>query len=72
MPITHPVSSETGCSSGMAFALKNIEAVELRAAGLVEKWLQTQILNDTSILGLGELEVSRESAVSRMAARATS
>ncbi|MCK1350435.1 hypothetical protein IVB56_04785 [Bradyrhizobium sp. CW7] len=56
----------------MAFAPKNIEAVELRAAGLVEKWLQTQILNDTSILGLGELEVSRESAVSRMAARATS
>lgn len=37
--------------------LKKLEPVELRAAGLDEKWLQGQILNDTSILGLGELEV---------------
>lgn len=41
--------------------LKKIEPIELRAAGLDEKWLQVQILKDTSILGLGELEVlSRE------------
>jgi hypothetical protein len=41
----------------MALELKKIETVELRMAGLDEKWLQRQILNDTSILGLGELEV---------------
>jgi hypothetical protein len=41
----------------MVLELKKIEPIELRAAGLDEKWLQSQILNDTSILGLGELEV---------------
>jgi hypothetical protein len=41
----------------MTLELKKIEAVELRAVGLDEKWLQAQIMNDTSILGLGELEV---------------
>jgi hypothetical protein len=45
----------------MAFTLKKVEPIELRAAGLDEKWLQHQILEDTTILGLGELEVlSRE------------
>jgi len=41
----------------MTLELKKIEPVELRTVGLDEKWLQTQIMNDTSILGLGELEV---------------
>jgi hypothetical protein len=41
--------------------LKKVEPIELRAAGLDEKWLQAKILDDTSLLGLGELEVfSRE------------
>ena len=45
----------------MALELKKIETVELRSVGLDEKWLQAEILKDTSILGLGELEVlSRE------------
>lgn len=30
---------------------------KLRSLGLDERWLQQQILNDTSLLGLGELEV---------------
>jgi hypothetical protein len=37
--------------------LRKIEPVELRTAGLDEKWLQGQIQKDTTILGLGELEV---------------
>jgi hypothetical protein len=45
----------------VALELKKIEAVELRSLGLDEKWLQSEILKDTNILGLGELEVlSRE------------
>jgi hypothetical protein len=45
----------------MALELKKIEAAELRSLGLDEKWLQSEILKDTNILGLGELEVlSRE------------
>ncbi len=41
----------------MVFELKKIVPVELRSVGLDEKWLQNQIKEDTSILGLGELEV---------------
>lgn len=41
----------------MALELKKITPVELREVGLDEKWLQDQIKADTSILGLGELEV---------------
>ncbi|NPV24438.1 hypothetical protein [Bradyrhizobium aeschynomenes] len=37
--------------------LKKIESIDLRAIGLDEKWLQNQILNDVSILGLGELDI---------------
>ncbi len=37
--------------------LKKIEQVELRSVGLDEKWLQARIREDTSILGLGELEI---------------
>ena len=45
----------------MSLELKKVESIELRAAGLDEKWLQEQILSDTNILGLGEIEVlSRE------------
>jgi hypothetical protein len=41
--------------------LKKVESVELRGAGLDERWLQDRIRDDTSLLGLGELEiVSRE------------
>jgi hypothetical protein len=45
----------------MALELKKITPVELRTVGLDEKWLQDRIKEDTTILGLGELEVlSRE------------
>jgi hypothetical protein len=45
----------------MAIDLKKIAPVELRAAGLDEKWLQDRIKDDPTLLGLGELEiVSRE------------
>jgi hypothetical protein len=41
----------------MAFELKKITPIELRSAGLDERWLQQQIKEDTTILGLGELEI---------------
>jgi hypothetical protein len=41
----------------MAIGLKKISPVELRSIGLNEKWLQEQIREDTTILGLGELEI---------------
>jgi hypothetical protein len=41
----------------MPVELKKIAPVELRSVGLNEKWLQEQIKNDTSILGLGDLEI---------------
>lgn len=37
--------------------LKKITPVALKDEGLSEKWLQDQIQKDTSILGLGELEI---------------
>lgn len=41
--------------------LKKIDSVQLRSAGLDERWLQDQIRDDPGLLGLGELEiVSRE------------
>jgi hypothetical protein len=47
--------------SCMAIELKKVDSVELRSIGLDEKWLQEKILDDPSLLGLGELEiVSRE------------
>src|SRR4051812_31523593 len=44
----------------MALELKKILPVELRSVGLNEKWLQDQIEQDTTILGLGELEIVRK------------
>jgi hypothetical protein len=41
----------------MSLQLKKIPPMELRAMGLNEKWLQDRINDDTSILGLGELEI---------------
>lgn len=41
----------------MALELKKILPVELRSVGLNEKWLQDRIKDDTTILGLGELEI---------------
>jgi hypothetical protein len=41
----------------MTLALKKIEPISLRAAGLDEKWLQERILEDPTILRLGELDV---------------
>lgn len=41
----------------MPLELKKITPIELRSVGLDEKWLQQQIKEDTSILGLGELEI---------------
>jgi hypothetical protein len=49
-----------GCKQGMeamALELKKVLPVELRSVGLNEKWLQEQIKSDTTILGLGELEI---------------
>ncbi len=43
----------------MGMALKKMKEVQLRAAGLDEKWLQDRIAEDPSILGLGDLEVIR-------------
>ena len=42
----------------MPVELIKAQPITLRAAGLDEKWLQDQIQADTSILGLGELEVA--------------
>ena len=42
----------------MALELKKISPVELRSLGLNEKWLQERIKEDTTILGLGELDMS--------------
>jgi hypothetical protein len=41
----------------MPLELKKITPVELKSVGLNEKWLQDQIQKDTTILGLGELEI---------------
>jgi hypothetical protein len=41
----------------MTFALKKLEPITLRSAGLDEKWLQDRILEDPTILRLGELDV---------------
>jgi len=41
----------------MALELKKILPVELRSVGLNEKWLQDRIKDDTTILGLGELDI---------------
>jgi hypothetical protein len=38
--------------------LKKVEQLTLRSAGLDERWLQIQIENDPSILGLGNLEIA--------------
>jgi hypothetical protein len=42
----------------MVIELKKIAAVELRAVGLDEKWLQDRIKDDPGLLGLGELEIA--------------
>lgn len=41
----------------MVLTLKKINSAELRSVGLDERWLQNQIQDDTSLLGLGELEI---------------
>jgi hypothetical protein len=42
----------------MSLELKKIATVELRAAGLDEKWLQDRIKDDPALLGLGDLEIA--------------
>ena len=42
----------------MSLELKKIAAVELRTAGLDEKWLQDRIKDDPALLGLGDLEIA--------------
>jgi hypothetical protein len=42
----------------MPVELKKILPVTLRSVGLDEKWLQTQIENDPTVLGLGNLEIA--------------
>lgn len=43
----------------MGVELKKMKVVQLRSAGLDEKWLQDRIAEDPSILGLGELDIIR-------------
>jgi hypothetical protein len=38
--------------------LKKLAPVELRTLGLDERWLQDRIVDDTTLLGLGELEIA--------------
>ena len=42
----------------MSIEVKKLLPVDLRSAGLDEKWLQEQIKEDPAILGLGELEIA--------------
>lgn len=42
----------------MGLELKKIAPISLRDLGLDEKWLQQQILDDPTLLGLGELEIA--------------
>jgi hypothetical protein len=42
----------------MSLELKKVKAIELRSLGLDEKWLQDQIKEDPSLLGLGDLEIA--------------
>jgi hypothetical protein len=42
----------------MPIALRKIIPVDLRAAGLDERWLQEQIKDEPGILGLGDLEIA--------------
>jgi hypothetical protein len=42
----------------MSLELKKVAPVGLRSVGLDEKWLQEQINKDTSLLGLGQLEIA--------------
>jgi len=39
-------------------SLKKLAPVELRSLGLDEKWLQERIIEDTGIIGLGDLEIA--------------
>jgi hypothetical protein len=42
----------------MPLELKKVAPVELRSIGLDERWLQDRIRDDTTLLGLGELEIA--------------
>ena len=42
----------------MTMQLRKLAPVELRTLGLDERWLQEGIIEDPSILGLGELEIA--------------
>src|SRR5215469_8064144 len=42
----------------MAPELKKIPSIDLRSMGLDEKWLQDRIIDDPSLLGLGDLEIA--------------
>ena len=42
----------------MPLELKKVATVELRTAGLDERWLQEQIKDDPGLLGLGDLEIA--------------
>ncbi len=42
----------------MSLELKKVAPVELRSVGLDERWLQDQIRDDPTLLGLGELEIA--------------
>jgi hypothetical protein len=42
----------------MTIELRKIAPVDLRSIGLDEKWLQDRIIDDPSLLGLGDLEIA--------------
>src|SRR5215469_14036930 len=42
----------------MAPELKKIPSIDLKSLGLDEKWLQDRIIDDPSLLGLGDLEIA--------------
>jgi hypothetical protein len=42
----------------MPLELKKVAPVELRSVGLDERWLQDRIMDDPTLLGLGELEIA--------------
>jgi hypothetical protein len=42
----------------MTRELKKIPSVDLKSLGLDEKWLQDRIIDDPSLLGLGDVEIA--------------
>jgi hypothetical protein len=56
-------SVKTGFAAPTQLKLRKALPERLRSLGLDEAWLQLQIANDTSLLGLGELEVIKKEKI---------